>query len=199
MELSDLIDRLERLEQAVFGGSTGLKHNELDIQAEAYGVFARVNELISPYVECYQEGDRLILQTISSMNNGKAGLTAQISWLSKLVIEEDDGEVAKLAGVLSSKQRVGILRRLTRNELSSGELAEQTGMAGGHLHHHLRDLMHLDLLEKSEDGRYRATEKGVNTYMAMASMHRGLSYNSRSGFKQRLDEALKGEESSEHE
>ena len=102
-----------------------------------------------------------------------------VTRLETLACEERDEDVARLCNALSSRQRVGIMRLLCSRALSSGELVEMTGMAGGHLHHHLRDLLALDLLTKDSDGRYVSTAEGLQTYLTVSALQRRTSMGSR--------------------
>lgn len=194
MDLQEIIARIERLEKTVFRTEEKpSKGAPRDLSADAHEVFGKIKELLLPYVEQHTKGDRFVVTTVMEVHESCAKMYGQGSWLSKLMVEEDDADVAKLASVLASKQRVGILRLLAGTELTSGELAESTGMAGGHLHHHLRDLISLGFVSRGPEGRYRVSDKGANAYMVMASLLRGLSYEGKAEFKQKLDVSIKGD------
>lgn len=111
---------------------------------------------------------------------------AHLTSFKTLYGEESDEDIAKLCSALSSKQRIMILKNLSNNKLSSGELATLTGMTGGHLHHHIRDLLSLGLIIKEDSGKYTATNFGINAYITAASLHRRLSYDNRENFRANL-------------
>lgn len=173
--MQDIEARLVRLEQAVFGargGERGAPPTETDL-----GSLAGLMIGLRPWGENLAEGDRLVMQFVLSGREGE--IRGQVSSLHVLRDEEDDEGVARLCSVLASRQRISIIKHLTRASMTNGELAEATGMAGGHLHHHLRDLISLSLVEKHHDGRYLATEAGINTYLTVAALHRRLTYDDR--------------------
>jgi len=79
--------------------------------------------------------------------------------------------VAKLLSPFSSEQRILILKTLIKGDRSSSELSRETGLEGGQLYHHLKELALAEYIELKERGIYALTEKGqvaLLTVLAMA-------------------------------
>lgn len=183
-DLSDILRRIEKLEQRVFGVSQAddKGRQETSTRNSPELDFARlsmeINSMLKSRARKLEEEDMLIFQIVQSRDS----TSISANNLFTLCNEEEDEDVALLCSVLASKQRVGILRLLTLQGLSSGELAEAMHMAGGHLHHHLRDLLKIDLVEKGDDSKYSATSKGIAAYATVALLYRKLSWNNRDDF-----------------
>lgn len=192
LDEKNILERLERLERAVFKEDI---HKEDSVNADFMDLMGKVINLIMPFREDYKEKDWLVFQAILPGEGSRAD--AHLTSFFTLCEEEKDEDVARLCGVLASKQRISIMKEVALNSHSSGELAETMGMAGGHLHHHLRDLLSLGLIKKDDEGRYSATHFGINAYMTAAALHRRLSYTNRQGFKRNLDELDRGKNNKE--
>lgn len=177
----DILKRLERLEQAVFGSV--IKEAELNnFQEDFFSLCNEIKQLMEPILLQLDKSDWLVFQAVIPKNPNVSSGQFQATSLHALLKDENDEKIARLCSVLSSKQRLSILRLLIDDNLSSGELVKLTGMPGGHLHHHLKDLLRIDLLEKDENGKYQVTVVGINVYMTIASIYRRLSYNNREQF-----------------
>lgn len=180
--IEDITKRLERLEKAVFGVvDTGKCTKETTLEEDFIKSMNAINEELICVKNHFEEKDIIILQAI--MTNEKTTGDYHVTSLFTLSEEEDDDEVARLCSALSSKQRIYILKHLAQNEMSSGELASVTKMAGGHLHHHLNELMNNNMIYKTNCGKYTATRDGINTYLTIAGLNRRLEYDSRKGSK----------------
>ena len=182
MNEDDILKRLKNLEEAVFGKTKGEKINKNDTFIE---ISTKIIKLLNPLRANFNEDDTLTFEAIIPDENETA--YAHLTSFKTLFNEENDEDIAKLCSALSSKQRIIILKNLWKNKLSSGELAVLTGMTGGHLHHHLKDLLSLGLIVKEDSGKYTATNSGVNAYITAASLHRRLSYDNRENFKINLN------------
>lgn len=178
MDEEDLIKRIEKLEKAVFGETI---RNTDDEFADT---LIKIEKILEPLKCSCSLDDWIMLQAIVSSKN--CSKSAHLTSFKTLYAEESDEDIAKLCSALASKQRILILKELSIKKLTSGELTEITGMAGGHLHHHVRDLLSLGLIEKEASGKYTATDFGLNAYITAASLHRRLSYDNRENFKENL-------------
>lgn len=179
--------RIGRLETAVFGITASES-----VSSEPPGQLTALRQVLQqlvmqllPVRQQVPSRDSWVLQFVLPSGEDQA-LTACASSFSQLQREEHDDEVARLCRALSSPQRIGLLKQLCQRSLTSGELVEISGMSGGHLHHHLRDLLNLTLVEKIQDGHYRATTAGTNAYLTIAALHRCLSYGQRAAFHDSL-------------
>lgn len=82
-----------------------------------------------------------------------------------------DEAVAAIGYALSSAQKVGLLRSLLgKSSESASALGEATGLSTGSLYHHLRDLMHADLITQSARNRYVLTERGLRVLLVLSAL-----------------------------
>ncbi len=65
----------------------------------------------------------------------------------------------RLLTPLSHAARIRIMQALWPGKLGSGELSEATGMSGGNLYYHLRELVHAQCVSDASNG-YELTELG---------------------------------------
>lgn len=176
--INELLKRIEKLEQAVFGEENVVERPKMPNIEREYSVFIKEFEnKFQNFKNHFEENDRITFQAVLNTNNsaGEYHLTS----LFTLDKEEKDEDISEICNIFSSTQRISILRQLTKGELSSGELVEITKMAGGHLHHHLRELQAKKFINKNEHGKYRATEYGINIYLTIAALNRRITYNKR--------------------
>ncbi len=178
---NDLLQRIERLEKAVFGLKKSVEGQEdKRIEENFSEIIDELNKRLQILKEDFDKDDSIIFQAV--LHSNKSAGYYHITSLFTLDKEEKDEDIAGICNVFSSKQRISILRHLAKGELSSGELVEITKMAGGHLHHHLKELQSKKFVYKNEHGKYRATDYGVNVYLTIAALNRRLTYNERTGF-----------------
>jgi len=178
--INELLQRIEKLEKAVFGiEGIGEREETSNIEKDFSSFIGELNEKLQNLKEHFEKDDSIIFQAV--LNNNKSSAGYQITSLFTLEKEEKDEDIAAICNVFSSNQRISILRHLTKGELSSGELVEKTKMAGGHLHHHLRELQSKKVIYKNENGKYRATDYGLNVYLTIAALNRRITYHERNG------------------
>lgn len=175
MDNEEILKRIKRLEDAVFGKTS----------TEIQGGLRDILDKLLPLKNNFQSEDIVVFEAV--IGNKKYPSSVHLTNFKTLFEEENDEDIAKLCSALASKQRILILKNLVLGRLTSGELSELTGMTGGHLHHHIKDLLNLGFIEKDASFKYYATEFGVNAYVTAASMHRRLSYDNREGFKSALN------------
>ena len=99
------------------------------------------------------------------------------SFLSAIPLEEvvrcPPRRIVGAMGVFSNENRVRILQALLSGARTSSELARETGLEGGQLYHHLRELMLAGYVEAVERGKYALTPKGciaIRVAAAVASI-----------------------------
>lgn len=176
--INNLIKRIEKLETAVFGKKTIEQQDTvLPLSENFNNIVKEVNEKLKSLKVNFKEEDSIIFQAV--LHNNNANEDYHLTSLFVLNEEEPDEDIEALCNVLSSKQRICILRHLTKNEYSSGELVELTKMVGGHLHHHLKELLLNKFICKKENGKYTATNHGLNVYLTIAALNRRLKYGNR--------------------
>lgn len=173
--INNLIKRIEKLENTVFGEKFIEQNGEAPtLQSNFNNIIKDINERFESLKGNFNEEDSIIFQAV--FNNKDAYGHYQLTSLFTVDEEESDEQIEALCNVLASKQRIAILRHLTKNEYSSGELVELTKMAGGHLHHHLKELLINKFIYKNENGKYVATNHGLNVYLTIAALNRRLRY-----------------------
>ena len=85
------------------------------------------------------------------------------------VREMSAAAVERLLAPLAHEGRVRIMQVLFRDPMSASELSEVTGLRGGGLYHHLRELEHADYIA-SQSGQYRLTDLGRELLVTVLSM-----------------------------
>lgn len=74
--------------------------------------------------------------------------------------EGAEGELCKLIAPLSNEKRLVILKTLSKGGKYYTQLEKEIGIKGGHLIHHLKSLMDVGYIEKSE-GKYMISINGL--------------------------------------
>jgi len=95
----------------------------------------------------------------------------------KEYIESVDTEfLREFLGAFMNEERVLILRHLVKNHrpTSANELSEVTGIEGGHLYHHLDQLIKSRYAAKEERGLYSVTGLGETTLFAITTIVQNL-------------------------
>jgi DNA-binding transcriptional ArsR family regulator len=78
---------------------------------------------------------------------------------------------SSLAGALSDKTRLRILKALEPRSLETSELSEKVGAVGGNLAHHLGKLQEANLVRQKRRARYRLTLLGRMALKAMEALY----------------------------
>jgi len=78
--------------------------------------------------------------------------------------------IANLLSPFSNGQRILILKTLIEADKSSSELSQMTGLEGGQLYHHLKELALAEYIEQKERGIYTLTEKGQMASLTVLAM-----------------------------
>ena len=82
----------------------------------------------------------------------------------------DPVRLAEMAAPLSNENRVRILQLLLDGPKSSSELSSITGLEGGQLYHHLKELMFAGFIGSVERGKYRLTERGLMALRVLSAL-----------------------------
>lgn len=87
--------------------------------------------------------------------------------------EADDALIARVGYALSSGPKVALARLLyTEGEQSASQLGEKAGLTTGSLYHHLRELMHAELVVQQTRTRYQLTPRGKRALAALTPLAR---------------------------
>jgi len=76
------------------------------------------------------------------------------------VLKLSPKRVARLVSPLSNEQRVAILKAILCGVKNASGISEKTGLRGGELYHHLRELLRSNYIMTKERGIYELTMKG---------------------------------------
>ena len=104
------------------------------------------------------------------------------SWISWHLSAEDDPEqhphpavrtpaanVERMLSPLAHEARIRIMQTMYDGAKSSGQLSEATGLKGGNLYYHLKELIHAAYV-KEQNGGYDLTELGCQMLLTVAAI-----------------------------
>ncbi len=84
------------------------------------------------------------------------------------ILEVSDAQAARLGQAFSAPQKIALLRVLIADgPQSSAQLEEKAGLTTGSLYHHLRELIHAQVVESAGRSRYRLTELGLQSALVV--------------------------------
>ncbi len=181
----DILRRLQRLEEEVFAGGrqdslvpqgVDLSAQDLESEPSLETTMGQVANAMKGIRAHYREDDHVVVQAI--LHQQTSQMDIQTTSLHTLREEENDQDIVAMCSVLASPQRIAILRLLSEKALSSGQLSQGMDLAGGHLHHHLRDLKAKGFVDKQVDRSYKLTRFGLNAYLTVAALNRRGRYTS---------------------
>lgn len=78
--------------------------------------------------------------------------------------------VVRVVSPLTNEKRVRMLLSLLEGPKTASELAEEVGLEGGPLYHHLRELMLAGYVESPERGKYVLTGSGCIVTRVLAAL-----------------------------
>jgi DNA-binding HxlR family transcriptional regulator len=88
----------------------------------------------------------------------------------KSILKCSPKRVERLLSPFSNEQRIIILKTLIEGNRGSSELTKATGLEGGQLYHHLKELALAEFIEQEQRGVYALTEKGRHTLLTALAM-----------------------------
>ena len=77
--------------------------------------------------------------------------------------------IERMLSPLAHEARIGIMQQLYAEGRASSELTELTGMKGGNLHYHLKELIYAGYVQQRE-GKYSLTQLGAQILITVASI-----------------------------
>jgi hypothetical protein len=90
------------------------------------------------------------------------------------LLRTDDATVAQLGYALSSAPKIALVRHLlTDGEQSAAQLGEKANLTTGSLYHHLRELIHADVVTQSNRTRYGLTPHGRRAILLLFALAGG--------------------------
>ena len=97
------------------------------------------------------------------------GLSFSDTGKAEQVVETPAAHVELILSSLAHEGRIRLLQALVHGPRTSGDLTEATGLRGGNLHYHLKELIHAHYVEQAE-GAYRLTERGAQMLITVACL-----------------------------
>jgi DNA-binding transcriptional ArsR family regulator len=107
-----------------------------------------------------------------------SSLLTRTHWPSEEPADEDEGDtspptdpdaagkVERMLGPLAHASRIRIMQALYEGHHSSSRLSQATGLKGGNLYHHMRELTHARYV-REQDGGYALTNYGRQLLLTM--------------------------------
>ena len=130
-----------------------------------------------------QDGDFLLLWGGAFRTTWRAGDREEpfgITWHSlcfsgdgkaEQVVDAPAANVEMMLSSLAHEGRVRLLQALFGGPKATSQLSEATGLRGGNLHYHLKELVHAHYAEQ-RDGLYRLTERGAQMLITVTCLAR---------------------------
>ncbi|RLE61066.1 MAG: hypothetical protein DRJ35_01520 [Thermoprotei archaeon] len=177
-KIEELAKEVEELKKTV----CGKPRKELSIH-DPHGV----SKALEKSLEDVEEGSAFVCAGVI-----KKGKEIHDSWNFDFSLEEvfeiHPRRIVNLISPLTSEQRINILRIiLKKRTVSMSQLSKETGLEGGELYHHLRELLRRGYIKLVKRGTYTITIKG-EIALIIAS---GIAY----AWESPVEEELEVEES----
>jgi DNA-binding transcriptional ArsR family regulator len=102
----------------------------------------------------------------SSLTTSLGGVEPEAGRIAHQEVETPASHVERILSPLAHEARIRLLQILYSGPKSSSELSELTGLKGGNLHYHLKELMYADYVRESER-QYRLTRLGTQLLITM--------------------------------
>ena len=84
------------------------------------------------------------------------------------LLRADDERVARIGYALSSPPKIALIRALlSEGPQSAAQLGQQAKLSTGSLYHHLRELVHADVIHQTGRNRYALTTLGQQTVLLL--------------------------------
>jgi len=99
------------------------------------------------------------------------GLCFSDTGKAEQVVDTPAAHVELILSSLAHEGRIRLLQTLFVGPKTSGRLTEATGLRGGNLHYHLKELIHAHYVEQRH-GAYRLTERGAQLLITMTCLAR---------------------------
>lgn len=168
--MKSIEERLEALEKAVFTHVAAKEEKEL----HSTPFSKRVENFISENTERFSASS--IMHVSANLHKESSKSTIQMTSIDDVIDDESDEDLLALCSAFSSKIRVSIVRSLAKEQASSGELSERLALQGGHLHHHLKELIRTGFVKKDNSGNYHLTDHGYDAFLTLGALNRRLRY-----------------------
>lgn len=172
-ELDEILHRLNQLSEEV--RELKARFPQASGEATPAGrdtVLMGIIEQIRGYIDTQQSGkskEKYICHAILAEPDGEASV--QVTWL-EAVMEEDAFSTASYCLALANEHRINILKALADAEKTTARLAELTGIEGGPLYHHLKELNNARFIQQRERGLYGITRAGLDALLTVCALNR---------------------------
>jgi len=112
---------------------------------------------------------------------GTGGASVQLTWLGAMA-EDDSYSTARYCLALANEHRIRILKALAWDEKTAAQLTEGTGLEGGPLYHHLKELIAARFVRQKERSCYQITREGLDAILTVCAMNRRNTWESKGEF-----------------
>lgn len=186
-ELKKKIEKLAKEVEELKKTVCGKPRKELSIH-DPHGV----SKALEKSLEGVEEGSAFVCAGII-----KKGKEIHDNWNFDFSLEEvfeiHPRRIVNLISPLTSEQRINILRIiLKKRTVSMSQLSKETGLEGGELYHHLRELLRRGYIKLVKRGTYTITIKG-EIALIIAS---GIAYAWESPVEEELEVEESGQQGS---
>ncbi|MGE5578938.1 MAG: ArsR/SmtB family transcription factor [Bacillota bacterium] len=120
--------------------------------------------------EALQSGYTMVFAVLESREGKERGSMVSVSSDTDLGKKHGpDDEIVAFASAFTNPGRLKIMRAVSHGSCTAAELAEETGLVGGQLYHHLKELVHGGFVLQEERGSYVLSPKiGKPAYLGMS-------------------------------
>ncbi|MDK2876050.1 MAG: hypothetical protein PWQ22_460 [Archaeoglobaceae archaeon] len=146
------------------GTEEGLKELRMHIDAiERHSGICKDEKCLKNAVEVFK-----ILEKLIESSEQRANLGRELIWgISYDGLKEE--KVAEKISAISNAVRIKILKILARGAKSYAELERETGLKGGHLHFHLKNLISAEYVIRNSKG-YAITGEGLRILKLLSDL-----------------------------
>ena len=119
-----------------------------------------VSSALEKSLEGVKEGSAFVCAGIIK-KNGEIYDNWNFNYTLEQVFEVHPRRIVNIISPLTNEQRINILRIILRERsVSMSQLSKETGMEGGELYHHLKELIRRGYIKLVKRGTYTITPKG---------------------------------------
>lgn len=167
-QLEEIMARLNQLTEEVRELKSRQGGEKPAPQGES--TFTEIIQLLQAYTDSLDlAGEKFICHC--TLDAEAAWSTVQVTWLGALR-EDDSYSTARYCAALANEHRIKILKALAGQEQTTAQLSEFTGLEGGPLYHHLKELITARFVQQRERSCYKITREGLDALLTVGALNR---------------------------
>lgn len=177
--IDDILTRLEHLTQEVRLLKDKRPPNQagVDLQLIVDEIKGQIN------AQGLKDKDKYICHAVIDT---VGGASVQLTWL-QAVKKDDSFSTASFCMALANEHRINILKALSEQELSTAQLTGFTGLEGGPLYHHIKELIKARFVHQKGRSCYQITQEGLDALLTVAALNRRNTWGLKEEVWQRGD------------